>query len=139
MSSTPIGTSFTFRVPRPVASSKNRRRGFARGRRVVSLPSEQAVADVGMLRTAALAVTGGRMPFDSDDALSLTYAHELDLDEVVVTVQKIGLLPARGPRGTRRDVHGMMETIADALQGLLYPDDRQIDHVSAARVRRVRQ
>lgn len=139
MSSTPIGTSFTFRVPRPVASSKNRRRVFARGRRVVSLPSEQAVADVGMLRTAAVAVTGGRMPFDSDDALSLTYAHELDFDEVVVTVQKIGLLPARGPRGTRRDVHGMAETIADALQGTLYPDDRQIDVVMAVRERRVRK
>lgn len=135
MSSLPIGTAFTVRVPRPPASSKNRRRLFARGRRPVSLPSEQAVQDIGMLRTAAFAVTGGRMPFDGDDALSLTYAHELDLDEVVVTVRKIGLLPARGPRGTKRDLHGMVETIADALQGTLYPDDRQIDSVSAARVR----
>lgn len=136
MSSVPIGTSFTLRLPRPVASSKNRRRLFARGRRVVSLPSAQAVDDVGMLRTAAFAVTGGRMPFDGDDALSLTYAHELDVDELVVTVRKIGLLPARGPRGTKRDLHGMMETIADALQGALYPDDRQIDVVMAVRVRR---
>lgn len=136
MSSVPIGTSFTLRIPRPVASSKNRRRLFARGRRVVSLPSAQAVADVGMLRAAAVAVTNGRMPFDSDDALMLTYHHELDLDEVVVTVAKLGLLPARGPKGTKRDVHGMLETIADALQGTLYPDDRQIDVVMAVRERR---
>jgi hypothetical protein len=136
MSSHPVGTAFTLRIPRPVASSKNRRRLFARGRRVVSLPSAQAVDDVGMIRTAAWALTGGRMPFDSDDALSLTYTHELDLDELVVTVQKIGVLPARGPKGTKRDLHGMVETIADALQGTLYPDDRQIDSVSGARLRR---
>lgn len=136
MSLVPIGTSFTLRIPRPVASSKNRRRLFKRGRRVVSLPSAQAVADVGMLRAAAVAVTNGRMPFDADDALMLTYHHELDLDEVVVTVAKLGLLPARGPKGTKRDVHGMLETIADALQGALYPDDRQIDVVMAVRERR---
>jgi hypothetical protein len=135
MSSIPVGTAFVLRLPRPVASSKNRRRLFARGRRVVSLPSAQAVADAGMIRTAAWALTGGHMPFDSDDALSLSYTHELDLDEVVVTVRKVGVLPARGPRGTRRDLHGMFETIADALQGTLYPDDRQIDSVSAARLR----
>lgn len=136
MSCTPIGTAITFRVPRPVASSKNRRQLFARGRRVVSLPSKQALADFAMLRAAADAVTGGQMPFDAADALSLSYAHELDVDELVVTVRKIGLLPAHGKKGTKRDVHGMMETIADALQGTLYPDDRQIDHGSAARVRR---
>lgn len=135
MSSIPVGTAFTLRLPRPVASSKNRRRLFARGRRVVSLPSAQAVDDVAMIRAAALAITGGRMPFDANDALSLSYTHDLDLDEVVVTVRKIGVLPARGPKGTKRDLHGMLETIADALQGTIYPDDRQIDSVSAARLR----
>lgn len=135
MSSTPIGTSVTFRVARPVASSKNRRRVFVRGRRPVSLPSAQAVLDIGMLRAAAHAATGGRMPFDGDDALLLDYDHELGLDELVVTVMKIGVLPARGPRGTRRDLHGMIETIADALQGTLYPDDRQIDRIAGRRRR----
>lgn len=130
MSRHPIGTRVEFTLPRPVASSKNRRRLFARGKRVMSIPSAQAVTDVAMIRAARPDV----LSFDADDALSLTIEHHLANDSVRVVVEKIGELPARN-RGTKRDAHGMVETIADALQGVLYPDDRNIDATTVRRVR----
>lgn len=134
----PAGTFIEFELPRPVASSKNRRRIFARGRRVVSLPSAQAVSDVEMVRQAALgatAVCGTR--FGPDDALCLDYWHDVAADTVRVRVTKVGTLPQKGRRGTKRDLHGMVETIADALQGVLFPNDNQVDEVAMRRVRRV--
>lgn len=136
MSAAPVGTTVELRIPRPVASSKNRRRVFARGRRTVSLLSEQATADVALVRHLAAQATGGVMPFDKDDALRLEYDHKLGTDDLVVRVVKVGTLPPPGrKRGTRRDLHGMMDTLADALQGVLYPDDRQIDEAACRRRR----
>ncbi len=132
MSRHPIGTRVEFTLPRPVASSKNRRRLFARGKRVMSIPSAQAVDDAAMIRT--MATMYHDIEFDADDALSLTIEHRLASDSVRVVVEKIGELPARN-RGTKRDAHGMIETIADALQGVLYPDDRNIDATTVRRVR----
>jgi hypothetical protein len=130
----PVGTFIEFEIERPVASSKNRRRIFARGRRVVSLPSEQAEADFALLRGAAREAAGG-LQFGADDALRIEYQHDLDSGSLWVRVTKIGTLPTKGPRGTKRDVHGMLETIADALQGVLYPNDSAIDTFSGGRVR----
>lgn len=141
----PIGTAFEFEIPRPVASSKNRRRLFARGTRltkkgkfvprIVSLLSEDAEDDTALIRRLAGKSAGDVMPFGPDDALRIDYSHCVETDRVTVRVEKVGTLPARGKRGTRRDVFGMLETIADALQGVLYPDDRQVDAGSFARRR----
>lgn len=131
----PIGTRVELFLPRPVASSKNRRRLFARGRRVMSLPSEQAVADVELIRRAAHAAKAG-VYFHPDDLLSLAYWHDVERETMRVVVEKIGEIPPKAKkRGTRRDVHGMVETIADALQGVLYDDDRAIDVARCERVR----
>lgn len=113
-----------FELPRPVASSKNRRVPIGRGR---TIPSDQARADVAMIRAAAAEAAGRLLPFGPDDALELLLEHDIAADRLTVTVRRIGTLPRRGRRGTRRDAHGMLETLADALQGVLFPDDRQID------------
>ena len=113
------------------------------------VPSKQAVEDERDLASAArlaVARNGGRstMPFDEQDAVRLDYQHDIDNDMLHVRVTKIGLLPERTPSGkakggkklgTKRDSHGMAETIADALQGVVYPDDRQVDAGSWERVR----
>jgi len=130
----PIGTQVTFELPHPVASSKNSRRIFARGPRVVSLPSKKAVSDASMIATMAKVAARG-MRFHPDDALALDYTHDVKTDMVRVTVWKIGEIPTKGKRGTKRDVHGMCETIADALQGVLYDDDRAFDEVTIRRAR----
>ena len=130
----PIGTKVEFRLDSPVASSKNRRRLFKRGKRVISLPSTQAVHDAASIAAAAALACGG-IVFHDDDALHLDYEHDIDTDAVVVTVTKIGEIPPKGKRGTKRDVHGMAETIADALQGVIYNDDRCIDQLTCGRKR----
>ncbi len=130
----PVGAFVEFELPRPVASSKNRRRIFARGRRVVSLPSEQAESDSAMVRHAARQAARG-VEFGPDDALRIDYEHVIESDVVRVRVTKVGTLPTKGKRGTKRDVHGMLETIADALQGELFPNDNQVDEFAGRRVR----
>lgn len=134
--SLPIGTAIEFEIERPVASLKNRRRIFRGkgGRGLVSLPSKQAEVDTAMIVRAAQVAAGGRA-FGPDDALRLDFSHHLASGVVRVRVEKIGELAARGARGTGRDCHGMVETIADALQDVLYPDDRQVDAFSGRRVR----
>lgn len=134
MSHHPVGTLVSFWLPRPVASVKNRRRVFTRGKRVVSLPSEQAVADASMIRTACADAAGG-VRFDDDDCLMIEYRHYIATDAVEVRVKKVGVMPAKGKRGTKRDVHGMLETLADAMQGVLYDDDRNVDLCLVARIR----
>lgn len=101
----------------------------------MSLPSQQAVADTALIRHLATQATGGVMPFDALDALRLEYDHEIAADELVVRVTKVGLLPTRGRKGTQRDLHGMLETIADALEGVVYPNDRQLDAAACWRLR----
>lgn len=133
----PIGTAVEFEIPRPVASSKNRKRIFGRGARKIVLLSKKAERDVADVRLLAIDAARG-IEFHADDALSLTYAHDVHADTLRVRVEKVGELPPAGgrhKRGTKRDVHGMLETIADALQGVLYPNDNAIDVFGGRRVR----
>jgi hypothetical protein len=130
----PIGTAVEFTIPHPVASKKNRRKWIKRGRRKFLVPSDEAMHDAIEIACRARVMANG-VEFHADDALSLTYEHLLMTGEVRIRVEKVGELPLRGPRGTRRDAHGMLETIADALQGVLYPNDSAIDAFGGRRVR----
>ncbi len=130
----PIGTAVEFTIPHPIASKKNRREWIRRGRRKFLVPSSKATADAEEIAMRARVAANG-VEFHADDALSLTYEHVLDTDEVRIRVEKVGVLPVRGRRGTQRDAHGMLETIADALQDVLYPDDRAIDAFGGRRIR----
>lgn len=131
----PIGTAVTFTVPHPVASSKNRKRIFARpGKRAIVLPSKQARDDIAEIRALAAAAARG-MQFGPDDALRIDYVHDIGDDSLTVTVTKIGTLPTKGKRGTKRDVHGMLETVADAMQGVLYANDSAVDEFGGRRRR----
>ena len=130
----------THLVTTPPASKKNGKRWLKRGRKTFLVPSAKAVASERDLASAArLAISrsgAAAMPFDQEDTIRLDVIHDIDTDMVHVRVSKIGLLPERTPSGrpkngkklgTKRDTHGMIETIADALQGVVYPNDRQVD------------
>lgn len=122
----PIGTSVTFRIPHPVRSKKNGKVWRKRRGRMLFCQSDAAQNDTAEIRLVAASASKG-VTFHADDALHLDYEHVIETDDVIVTVTKVGELPAKGKRGTKRDVIGMMETIADALQGVLYPNDSAID------------
>jgi hypothetical protein len=126
--------SITFAVA-PPASLKNRRQWHRRAGSWRLSPSEDAIAGMREIRLAALAALHGRAAWGPDDALHLELEHDVDADLVRVTVTRLGTLPTSGRRGTRRDCHGMIETVADALQGVLYDDDRQVDAGAWRRVR----
>lgn len=122
----------------PPASKKNRKRWIKRGGRRFLVPSEDAVAseeEIALKAQAALARIGGT-PWGPDAALSIDLYHDLEFDQVHVEVRQVGTIPKKH-RGTRRDCHGMIETVADALQEVLYPDDRQVDAGSWRRLRHV--
>lgn len=130
----PIGTAVAFTIPHAIASKKNRRKWIKRGHRKFLVPSDEATADATEIAMRARVAANG-IEFHELDALSLTYEHVIATDEVRVMVSKVGELPKRGVRGTKRDVHGMLETIADALQGVLYANDSAVDEFGGRRAR----
>lgn len=132
------------RLPRPIASIKNRRvlgtKAAIRAGKVRRVPfsrkSDAQKTDMQMVRNYARIELARRgvTPFGPDDAILLDIRHMIEADELVVRAMRCGTLPTKR-RGTKRDVHGMIETIADALQGVWYDDDRQIDHAVQRRIR----
>lgn len=136
MTAAPIGYAVEITVDVPPASKKNRRRWVRRGGKSYLIPSADAVRSANDLAASARAALAGRgMPFGPDDALHIDWSHDVASDAVTIRVTKVGVFPTRGKRGTRRDMQGMIETIADALQGVLYPNDSQLDVGSWRRVR----
>lgn len=107
--------------------------------RIVSLPSKQAVDDIGMIRAAARQKLQQLVasPFGDNDLLWLDIRHHVRRDTLTIRVTKIGELPtdAKARRYTQRDCHGMIDTVADALQGVLYKDDRMVDTGTWGRLR----
>lgn len=140
MSDKPVGHYVEFEIDRPIASSKNSRRIYSRGKRkgnkkVKSLPSEQCEKDIKALRLAAReAIEWGEMPFDRDDILQLDTEYCPIETRTWVCVTKVGEIPKRGRRYTERDVHSSVETICDALEDVIYPDDRNFVSGSYKRV-----
>lgn len=150
MSAQPVGYTITFTISAPaVVSKKNNYRWLKYGTRMKVTPSAKVIASERVIASAArlaIARNGGRstMPFDGQDTIRIDYQHDIDNDMLHVRVTKIGLLPERTPSGrvkggkklgTKRDCHGMLETIADALQGVAYPNDNQLDAGSWERLR----
>lgn len=130
----PVGSFVEFELPHPPGSKKNGRVWRKRYGKLLLCPSDRAHNDAAMIAAAAKEAAHG-LSFGPNDQLRIDYWHVLDSDTVGVRVTKIGEMPAKGKRGTKRDLHGMLETLADAMQGVLYEDDRNVDEVSCARRR----
>ena len=122
-----------FTMHRPIASKKNGRRfGRSRGR-IKLLPSDKARTDEQTLRMLALhaaSAQGWRLVEDDDVEVRLVYRYADE--EVDVEVRRIRPRPD-GRSGRARDLHGMFEALADALQGVAYRNDNQVARVEMAR------
>lgn len=46
--------------------------------------------------------------------------------QTTVTIHDLGPPPAKGRKDTVRDVHGVVESVMDGLQGHAFDDDRQV-------------
>lgn len=143
-----FGPALTFRLPRPVASLKNtralgwiERNGKARP---TTRKSKLQVDDIDMVKRYASVAIGrsgwkprgpqGR-PFDDEDLIRLEVVHVCASDELEVTAIRIGALAENQPKHTKRDVHGMVELVADALTGTWWHDDSRIDMATQRRAR----
>lgn len=78
------------------------------------------------------------------DSVEMCIVHDVDADELLVTVTWSGadpVPPRRGEgykkTGRQRDLQNLQEAVCDALQGILYDDDRQIDSLHMRRHRGV--
>lgn len=128
MSQHPYGATLYFSVLNPIASKKNGRRMVKRGHRKILVDGKAATVSSNEIRRAAReAIKAGGPVFDADDLLNITYRHNLRTGEVDVSVRKVGDISSVGNAGLERDVHGMLETLADAMQGIVFPNDKQVD------------
>lgn len=145
-----MGPLVQFRLPRPVESLKNRRQlGWRKvvrpGAVVKSVPvtrkSGEQKADIDMVqRYARVALArAGVSGFGPDDMIRIDIGHFVRTDEMVVRLLKIGTLPSGNKkgekRGTKRDVHGLIELVCDALNGVAWHDDSQVESASQMRLR----
>lgn len=125
------------RFPRPVASKKNKRAANGRGGTV---PNKQAVSDERSLRTlAVLAAKDQGWEMAEDDEIRVEVDFIVETEELTIRVWNLGPRP-KGKTGRARDLHGMLETVCDALQPVrksgraVYRDDRQVAEVGMRRV-----
>lgn len=125
-----VGVRFVF----PVWPCKKNNAAYAHGRRIGS--SRVAKHEAAIRAHVARALPPGAEPlFGSIDDCRVDLVHRVRDDAVVVTVSRVGKPHRVGRKtGRRRDVHNLIDTLCDALQGVLYADDRQLVHVSAERV-----
>lgn len=124
--------SITFRVPGKVRSSKNRRillglwdkvRKKCQCRSVHSKEAKQDLERIAQHARAAMAEQG--WAFCEDDELDLSYDYDVPRDQTIITVTVLGPRP-KGTTGRKQDAFAALETIADALQNVLYRNDSQI-------------
>lgn len=132
---------FRFTIPVPV-SSKNRQRVMRRGRRAWIAKGAQAEAQHTTIKRAALAALaewGPRPDLTSlfgDDNLEMQIEHDVELDLLHVTVRSLGPRPgSKVKTGRKRDLQNLQDAVCDALQGVVYDNDNQIDLLTMKRTR----
>ena len=152
--------SISFRTPTTVSVKNSRRIVRGRGGRPRSIKTERQRACLARVREDCLAamraagVPGvgegpdGALTIDAAlwgrDSVEMHIVHDVDADELLVTVTWSGsdpVPPRRGEgyrkTGRARDLQNLQEAVCDALQGILYDDDRQIDALHMRRHRGV--
>lgn len=120
-------------VPFIPCSSKNRTQIRKHGRGPNARRSI-AKSDLAASHQAAIRVIASRvlrnLPAEQRTLFGSHYVRvEVRIDEQAerteILVHDHGPQPKRGRRGTKRDVHGTLETVMDAMQGVVFDDDRQ--------------
>ena len=119
-------------VPQSLKNSQKFKTGRW-GRRYVGA-SDQAVHDIERIREeAAVLLVGRRLPIWPSDSMRVEHFYDSDLGTVRVAVRPLCPEPD-GRNGRKRDLDNITEAIHDALQGLVYADDRQIALITKTRL-----
>lgn len=123
---TPITRTLRITFPLIPASAKNGTKRKEIGRRVLTVKSDKAYADQKSMAAAVLAVTRKLTTWAGNNYVGVEIVVDELAGETHVTVHDLGPQPEKGRRFTKRDVHGVVESVMDALQGTAFDDDRQV-------------
>jgi Holliday junction resolvase RusA-like endonuclease len=95
---------------------------------------DRSKAHAAAMRAHLANVSNGASLFGSDD-VSIEVQHDVATDLCQVIVHRRGPAKQVGSKtGRRRDVHNLLDTLCDALEGIAYDDDRQAVKVTARRI-----
>lgn len=125
-------TTVRLRWPDLPRSSKNRREIIRVAGKPRLVLSKEAERDIKALRAIAALEWNRRVPrgqktvFDGRDVAVTIRAHKRD-KWIEIEVTDLG--PRRLSLGQRRDLHGMVETIMDAIEGVAFSDDAQVSRL----------
>lgn len=110
-----------------VPPSKKNRMAYGKGR-VFKQASVIRYEDMLQVR----AMEAGSPPFGNDD-LDVHIVWNVKYDKTTITVGSLGP-PPKGKTGRRRDVQNIPAVVLDALQGIVYDDDKQVRRLTVEKV-----
>lgn len=123
-----------FELPRPPRSKKNNKVPRRSGRRIglrTCIVEQEADIKVEALK----ACSGNTLPLWPEEDISVWVRHDIVTNRVRVTVEPMGrACTFNGRTGRGRDIQNLPESILDALQRIVYRDDRQVAHITICRV-----
>lgn len=118
----------------PVWKSSKNDVELARGRLLKGKRSRRHGAALNMVaHQIASSVSRGTV-FGEINDVALELTHNVRTETVTVVVRDLGKPGKVDKRtGRNRDVHNLLDTLADALEGALYGNDKQVAYASARR------
>lgn len=109
-------------------SAKNRSEIRVRGSKRWISKSKQAERDQSQMAAIvrALNLSGIGETFFGDHYVGVRIVVDEDQQETSVEIVDLGPQPTKGRRYTKRDVHGVVESIMDGIEGHVFDNDRQV-------------
>lgn len=125
-----------FRIPFvPVSKKNNTRRITVRGRPMIA-PTRQVKSEQMAIACAAWEAIGGS-PVDGAlfraNEVAVTITRHVADECVTVEIEDLGP-PPKGRTGRDRDTQNLADTICDALNGIAWDDDRQVQTITIRRM-----
>ena len=74
-------------------------------------------------------------PLFGGNRVSLDVEHDVGRGLLNVVLTDLGPFPTRGATGRKRDLQNLQDALCDALEGIVYENDNQIDRLTMARAR----
>lgn len=124
----------TFTIPFvPVSKKNNTHRITVRGRPMIA-PTKKVKDQqrtIGALFTQAVGRWFGPTFFGAEE-VAVTITRHVAAETVTVTIENLGP-PPKGRTGRDRDTQNLADTICDALNGIAWNDDRQVQSITIRR------
>lgn len=125
----------TFTIPFvPVSKKNNTHRITVSGRPMIAPTKKVKREQITIANAALLAITRGglfHVPFRANE-VSVTIVRHVAAETVTVTIEDLGP-PPKGRTGRDRDTQNLADTICDALNGIAWNDDRQVQSITIRR------